>query len=152
MVLSSGCKWWGAGSRGRTSLQGWDLLSGQGLCFSYPEKTLAWMLQGHKLSMLKTELIGSEALCSLPCPCLSGCGHIPWMDIRHSLGLILGTSPPCIPWSPLLESSQPPAGALIWTTAVASGVHSAPGLPQPATGECFLNFCLDLTSSLLTSL
>lgn len=55
------------------------------------------MLRGHKLSMLKTELIGSEVLCCLPCLCLSGCGHIPWMDIRDSLGLILGTSPPCIP-------------------------------------------------------
>ena len=28
VVLSSGCKWWGAGSRGRTSLQGSDLLNG----------------------------------------------------------------------------------------------------------------------------
>lgn len=46
-----------------------------GLCFSYMEKTLAWMLLGHKPSVLKTELIGSEVLCSFPR--LSGCSHVP---------------------------------------------------------------------------
>lgn len=95
---------WGAGSRGGTSLQGWDPLNGQASALLTQRRLLLGCSGATSSACSKLNSLALRFFAVFPVSvlCLSGYGHIPWMDIRDSLGLILGTSPPCIPWSPLL--------------------------------------------------
>lgn len=99
-----------------------------GLCFSHMEKTLAWVLLGHKLRCSKLNSLALKFFALFPASVSVGAAMSQPPSIHGSRGLILGTSPP----PPPNTSLHPMESTSLKLTATCF----SPALWRPHLGHC----------------